>query len=191
MSRPAHERSRHAAAQPGQPQEHPRVTTSELAEALAERLGVFGDDGERRGVVWSVGDERVGVRPEGLRVSTRAGSLVIELPLVPESGGKPLPVVTTFRIGRTADDAVLRADPEDRPLGDARLAARWNNVAAEVLWAAVLELGAEMVGAQSTNEAPLVVAGLFTEGNRVHFAAIPRFRELDAIPTVSPGHKRR
>ena len=82
------------------------------------------------------------------------------------------------------DEATLDGPRDERPLGDARLAARWSAVVAEVLWAALLEIGAGLVDDRSTPDTPLVLGGVFTDGVTLTFAAAARFREMEAIPAA-------
>lgn len=177
MSNAAQERNPAAATDPTLIHVSPR----ELSEALADRLSRRGPTGARSNVVWALGGERVVLEAERLRVALRPGALVVELPFVPASGGKPLPLVTTFRLGRSLAEAVLTAEPTERPLGDARMGTRWATIAAELVWVAVLELGGALASSRSSGNGARVVAGVYTDGVRLSFATAPRFREADVV----------
>lgn len=178
MSNAAQERSPAAAADPNTV----NVSQRELADALSDRLSRRGPSGARVSVVWALGGERAVLQADRLRVSLRPGALVVELSFVPAAGGKPLPLVTTFRVGHELADAVLTPEPVERPLGDARISARWAVLAADMVWVAVLELGAALASARSGGGAPRVVAGVYTDGIRLSFATALRFREGDVVP---------
>lgn len=166
-----------------------QIELGALTEALVARFSGRVGTSKGRPVTWSVGEERVSVQSDRLRVTLRPGLLVVDLPLAPGADGRPLTVATAFRVGQTAADATLDASPEERALGDARLGGRWSALVAEVAWVAVLEIGAQLVDGRSTQRAPLVLGGVFTDGVRLSFVPAARFRETGAVLPPPPARR--
>jgi hypothetical protein len=174
MSNVARERRPAAEFEPTVVHASPR----EVSDALMDRLAPRRARGGRRATVWELPGARVALDPERLRLTLRPGAVVVELPVVLAGDVRPLPLVTTFRVGRSLDDAVLTAEPSDRPLGDARIDARWAGLAADLVWLALLELGTRLVSARGSGAGDLVVGGVYSDGARLSFALVPRFRTM-------------
>jgi len=170
MSNVARERRPAAESEPTVVHASPREATDAIIDRLAPRQ----PRGGRRPTVWESADTRVSPQPERLRLTLRAGAVVVELPVAVDSGERSLPLVTTFHVGRSLEDAVLTAQPADRPLGDARISARWAGLAADLVWLALLELGAALLAAQPGGGAGLGVGGVYTDGTRLSFSLVPR-----------------
>ena len=122
-------------------------------------------------VLWQDDDSEVLVEVKTLEVEFRPGLLVFRLRLrTTEYGSQKLTI--PFSVGKVLDDAHLMAVTEKSPRGDPHTILRWGSLLQDVLWNKLLYAG-DAHRAVMKNGHGLQISGLYTDGKRLAFVALP------------------
>lgn len=140
-----------------------------LADAPGLLASQFGGPDPRQSVVWRDAESELLVHPTRTRVRYAPGFVFVELAVFTDQTGDA-PLLLTYKIGASPNEASLTAVSETRPRGDATLASRWAEPVTPLVWFALLRCGQAMLG-RRRSKTPLVVAGVYTLGKVLSFVA--------------------
>jgi|GEM_PF-2358810 len=142
------------------------LASDDLRRALVRQLSGSAADA----LVWVDGDSEVVLYPDKTQLILRPGWLLIQLQFASDQTGNA-PLTIPLAIGDSPATASVAAVTEETARGDALLAARWGSIAQEIVWDAVLRAGQTVLDARA--KSPLVLAGVYTDGERLSFLAVP------------------
>ncbi|MBL8329110.1 MAG: hypothetical protein JNJ71_09685 [Rubrivivax sp.] len=136
---------------------------AEAGPLLAAQLG-----GDGRGpVIWREAESELMVLPARTRVKLAPGFVFVELWAQCDQTGLQ-PLVFSFKIGASPNEATLVAATEPMPRGHATLATRWAEPATTIVWHAVLRAGQSLL-ARRRQRTPLELGGVYTLGRVLSF----------------------
>lgn len=140
-----------------------------VAQAPALLASQFGGTDLKQPVVWRDAESELLVHPARTQVRYASGFVFVELAVFTDQTGDA-PLLLTYKIGASPNEASLTAVAETRPRGDATLAARWAEPVTPLVWFALLRCGHALLSRRRA-KTPLVVAGVYTLGKVLSFVA--------------------
>jgi hypothetical protein len=116
-------------------------------------------------VIWVDGVNEVLVHLDSTKVRILDGMLLVSVDLETDQTGRT-PLVCTFALGTTGDQAGLVATAEEFPRGNGSLAATWGRQFQQAVWSSILSLANDH--ANERNQAP---RGIFASAGKLSLNA--------------------